>query len=95
MLAPAGRAPRQRGLLSGLKARLQPGSSETEFSTPLGARKHAGKPVSAAAAYAPPAPSTESTLRPATAGEQARAARSQAATAALVQRTQHLSLIHI
>ncbi|MEZ0188655.1 hypothetical protein AB9X41_05390 [Ralstonia solanacearum] len=89
MLAPAGRAPRQRGLLSGLKARLLPGSSETEFSTPLGARKHAGKPVSAAAAYAPPAPSTESTLRPATAGEQARAARSQAATAALVQRTQH------
>ncbi|KEI33397.1 MULTISPECIES: hypothetical protein [Ralstonia solanacearum species complex] len=89
MLAPAGRAPRQRGTLSALKARLLPGSSETEFSTPFGARKHAGKPVSAAAAYTPPAPATESTLRPATAGEQARAARSQAATAALVQRTQH------
>lgn len=74
MLAPAGRAPRQRGTLSALKARLLPGSSETEFSTPFGARKHAGKPVSAAAAYTPPAPATESTLRPATAGEQARAA---------------------
>ncbi|QQV58268.1 hypothetical protein JK151_23385 (plasmid) [Ralstonia syzygii subsp. celebesensis] len=86
--APAGRAPRQRGPLSKLKARLLPKSSETEISTMLGGRKYAGKPVNTVAAYTPPASSTASTLQPATASERARAARSQASTAALVQRTQ-------
>ncbi|MGC0080042.1 hypothetical protein ACPPTL_25280, partial [Ralstonia pseudosolanacearum] len=83
-----GRAPRQRGPLSGLKARVLPKSSETEFSTMFGGRKYAGKPVNALKAYTPPALSEASALQPATAREQARAARSQAATAALVQRTQ-------
>ncbi len=87
--APAGRAPRRRGPLSELKARLLPKSSETEIATVFSARKYSGKPVDTVAAYTPPASSAELPLQPATTREQARAARSQAATAALVQRTQH------
>ncbi|WP_412769392.1 hypothetical protein [Ralstonia pseudosolanacearum] len=67
---------------------MLPKSSETEFSTMFGGRKYAGKPVNALKAYTPPASSETAALEPATAREQAGAARSQAATAALVQRTQ-------
>ncbi|MHA6907572.1 hypothetical protein ACQUJS_03915 [Ralstonia pseudosolanacearum] len=67
---------------------MLPKSSETEFSTMFGGRKYAGKPVNALKAYTPPASSETAALEPATAPEQAGAARSQAATAALVQRTQ-------
>ncbi|MHA6884398.1 hypothetical protein [Ralstonia pseudosolanacearum] len=67
---------------------MLPKSSETELSTMFGGRKYAGKPVNALKAYTPPASSEASVLQPATGREQARAARSQAATAALVQRTQ-------
>ncbi|AMP39823.1 hypothetical protein [Ralstonia solanacearum] len=85
--APAGKAPRKRGILS-LPARLLPKASETELSTLVGASKYSGRPVDTAAAYSPPARTVSAPPDLPTSAEREQASRSRANTSGLVQRAQ-------